>query len=205
MSDERIRLTIDSARYTTKPTSDDVRHITTRMKRNGPDEYTRADVMRAISEGHTIMCAAYVPHDGKGWGPFVSQRLIALDFDNKLPTLDDDGNPVRDEKGRIIMRMADRGEALHITPWRALDRCRHHLGLTPFACYPSMSDNRPEHHRFRLIIDMEEDIEDEQEARDAIAWLLTEYPEADRMCSNPSRLSFPSRDGKLYYIEGWRA
>ena len=76
------------------------------------------------------------------------------------------------------------------------------LGLRVLLIYPTFN-NTVERPRFRMVIDGEVVIEDEDTARVAVSWLLDQFPEADQKCRNPTRLWFGS-PGEVYPLENVR-
>lgn len=74
----KIRLCIDSTGYTEKPV-DQYGLIRWRMKRNGIQEVTVAELIKAIQQGRAFYPAALTGDKSESW---KSQQIIAADIDN---------------------------------------------------------------------------------------------------------------------------
>lgn len=114
-------------------------------------------------------CGACYAPCTASWGEFLGQQIFAIDVDHGLDPLD------------------------------ALQRCED-IGLPPLLLYFTFSATvEPWNPRYRLVFDYGEPVKTEAEAREVIADLLAEFPEADAACKNPNRLFF----GGIEVIRGW--
>ncbi len=104
-----------------------------------------------------------------------SQELLALDFDNKE-------------------RFIGSGDAI--------ERLKEH-GIPTAICYRSYSST-PEHERYRLVIALDERIDDAKLALSLQRRLLALFPEADQSCKDLSRM-FYGTNRKVDVVEEHRA
>ena len=198
MSDEIIRVTLDSVAYTSKP-SQYVKAITNRMKQAGPTELTRAEFCEALRRGQTWSGGTFEPSRGE-WGAFLGEQIFALDFDNDAVVYGADGKPVLDAEGHKLKRPLMPHEKMFLGIPDALRRCDE-LGLPLLCVYTSMR-HKPKWPKYRLVFDAGEVITDHQAARDTIATLREMFPQCDQSITKPNRLFFGSTEHGVK--ECWR-
>lgn len=201
-------VTVDRVGYSSKPSKGEVARITNRLKASGPVEVSPIELAEAIANGHTWVGGCFEPSRG-GWGPFVSQRLFALDFDNDTEVLGPDGKPLKDEQGHVIKRDLHSGEEGFLDPWAALDRWRSIFDGDPLLMYPSFSFEQvcdlsqpPTKTKYRLVFDVGEAVTIHERAKDVLKKALRLFPEADKSCSNSNRLFFGSCGKVAVWSEG---
>lgn len=196
--DSPFRVTLDTVRFSSKPSPDDVSAITRRMQRAGAVEVGGEGFCEAIRQGITFCGGCYEQCDDR-WGAFRSMQICAIDVDNSAEIIGADGQPVKDADGRKAKRPLFPGEAGYLDYAGGYERCAD-LGLHPLAMYQTMSarDGWP---KYRIVLDLGEAVCDERAARDVLRSLLGMFPEADRACSNPNRLFYGS-NGTVW--ECWR-
>jgi len=192
-----FRVTLDSVSYSSKPTGQDATAITRRLQAAGSTECDAATFCEHVKRGRTWVGGCYEPKRG-AWGKFVGQQIFALDFDNAA-TVTVNGRPVKDETGHEVKRALRPGEAGHLDPVDALDRCEQ-LQLEPMCLYFTMSAKCPDWPKYRVVFDMGDAL-DQETAQGVIQSLLTAFPEADQACKNTNRLFFGS-NGEVW--ECWR-
>jgi hypothetical protein len=175
--------------YQRKPNEREVAGITRRLQAAGPTELSLGEFCEVVRKGRTWVGGTFT-QSGSGWGEFVGQRLFALDIDNATDYPRKDGS-----RGKRPLR---RDESGHLSAREALERCER-LDLAVVCLYETLGST-DECERFRIVVDAGETIVDQDEAREIIAWLLGEFPEADKSCKNPNRLFYGST-GKV--LEVW--
>ena len=190
---ESVAVTIDSRAYRQKPDGREAAGITRRLQKSGPKELDLRTFCERVREGHTWMGGTFNPSES-GWGSFIGQRLFALDIDNTTEYQRKDGS-----KGKRALLPDESG---HLTPKEALDRCEG-LDMAVVCLYSTFSST-DECEKFRVVIDAGETITSERDARDVLAWLLDEFPEADQSCRNPNRLFYGSNGNVLEVWAGER-
>lgn len=181
MSDSRFPIQLDPTPHAVKPEGAEIGAITRRLQQAGPSLVTFEELRDAILAGATWCGGCFEPRAG-GWGPFVSQQLFALDFDNDAEYLRRDGS-----KGKRPLLPDEVG---YLEPTDALARCKE-LGLAPMMLYFTFHATvEPWYPRYRIVFDAGEPVADEARAGDVLKTLLAAFPEADQKCSNVNRLFF---------------
>ncbi len=175
-------VTLDAVPYKTKP-KDELAKITNRLKQSGHVIINCAEFCEAVRRGQTFMCGCFEPIDPKkgGFGKFLGQRIMALDFDNTAP----DGRPLQE------------GEPGYIDHTEALERCIA-KGIPIICKYLTMSaDASKGICKFRIVIDGGKVETSEAKMTERIATLLKLFPEADKQCKNPNRI-FLGSNGEVH-------
>lgn len=162
---DKYTLTIDRTPHTAKPNNKETALITRRLQAAGRVTLTYGELADLILTGGTFCCGCYQP-SAKGWGEFVGMQMLALDF--------------------------DRPDVLD--PMDALDRCER-LHIAPLLLYFTFGATvDPWYPKYRLVFNMGELVTDEDAAHGIIREMLDVFPEADKQCSNVSRLFFGGRE-----------
>ena len=195
-----LLVTLDNVAYEAKPSPQEFASITNRLKRAGATEIDKEGFCKHVGQCKTWIGAVYEPN-GNGRGRFVCQQVFGLNFDNAVEVFDADGKPLKDANGHIVKRPLEEGENGYLDPLEALRRC-YGNGLEPLCLYWTFSATLdPLHHRFRIVIAMDEPVTDLAKAEEILDKLLTLFPEADQKCRNVNRLFL----GTPYFVtECWR-
>jgi len=130
-------------------------------------------------------------HDETCW---KRQQVIGLDFDNSVVLLDEDGRPLRDDAGKILKRNLVSGDEGYLSCKGALMRL-YGQGILPMCAYESYSSTAASR-RFRIVLCLDEVVNDPRMLLDAVDRLIYLFPEADRSCSDLARLFFGTGCGK---------
>lgn len=179
--DSRFLVQLDPTPHAVKPEGAEIGAITRRLQQAGPSLVSFEELRDAILAGATWCGGCFEPHAG-GWGPFVSQQIFALDFDNDAEYRRKDGS-----KGKRPLLPDERG---YLEPTDALARCKE-LGIAPMMLYVTFHATvEPWYPRYRIVFDAGELVTDEARASDVLKTLLAAFPEADQKCSNVNRLFF---------------
>lgn len=210
------RITLDRVGFDHKPEGREIAGITRRMQEAGPAEVTPDELARAIAGGSTWCGGCFEP-SASGWGEFRGMQLFGIDVDNKTELLDESGEKVKDERGRVVQRPVMPDESGYLDPWEFLARFNKTFHRDPLMMHETFSfafdrtlEGRwnPETRMcYRVIFDAGESIADRGKAEAVLARLLDVFPEADRACKNVNRLLFGTRgrvvlfgdDGARYY------
>ena len=183
--------TLDSRYFSRKPTGRETGGITNRLKAAGGATITASQFCEHVRRGGTFVCGVHEPSRGSGWGRFLSQQIIALDFDNSTGS-----------KGAGTYRALQPGESGYADWLDALDRC-YSIGLDPLCLYFTLSaDANAGAMRFRLVVRMEEPTRDQRRCERRLGALMRVFPEADPACSNADSRLFFGSNGEVH--EAWR-
>lgn len=175
-------VTLDAVPYKAKPKGE-LGKITNRLKQRGHVIANCAEFCEAVKRGQTFMCGCFEPTDPEkgGWGKFLGQRIMALDFDNTAP----DGRPLQE------------GEPGYIDHTEALERCIV-KGIPTICKYFTMSADASEGIcKFRIVIDGGKVETSEAKMKERISTLLKLFPEADKQCKNLTRI-FLGSNGEVH-------
>lgn len=193
---ELFPVMIDPVAFDHKPTNLETGGITNRLKKTMCVLVTAEQLRDAIIHGHTCCYGCFEQcADGQKFGhsKFIGQRLMAVDIDNAH----EDKTPISFwEHGFLDVP-------------RAIDRCLHGLGQLPLIVYESFNSTET-HPKFRLVLDLGEQITDYGEAHEQILDVLALFPEADRngKCALPDCLFFGTTPANGQYwssdrLKGW--
>ena len=182
MSPDAIRVMLDHVAYGTKPAGPEIGRITNRLKRAQPSEVTPAELCEHVKQGKTFMCGTFAPNPGgKGWGPFLGQRLFGVDVDNKT--------------GKLYLKP---GEAGYLDPVDALDVCQQR-GWYPLFLYFTMSaDAAAGAVKYRIILDAGRTLTDAGKCAEAMRRILAAFPYADKACTNPHTRLWLGGSGEVW-------
>ncbi len=155
-----IKITLDDVSFKTKPTAEDVQKIQTRLKRStSVKEVTLEELINYIKTGHTIIPSVMV--GGTKRNNWVEQQLFEIDIDNNS-----DEEIVLPQE--LIKLFVDNN-------------------LPPFMYYHTFSSTK-EKPKIRLLFKTAEPIKDINKADFLIKTLVDFAPQADKACTNVSRL-----------------
>ena len=183
--------TLDTRFFDRKPTGRETGGITNRLKAAGGATVTASQFCEHVRRGGTFVCGVHEPSRGSGWGRFLSQQIIALDFDNSTG-----------DKGAGTDRALRPGESGYVDWLDALDRC-YSIGLDPLCLYFTFSaDANAGAMRFHLVVRMEEPTRDQRRCERRLGALMRVFPEADPACSNADSRLFFGSNGEVH--EAWR-
>lgn len=172
---DKLHVMLDSQCYSSKDAAKaDMDAITSRLKHSSFVEVTREALLQAIGRGQTFVCGSFEPKQSndysKGWGPFIEQRLVAIDFDNVRT------NP---DKSKTPLKWYDHN---YINEGAAVERAKS-VGLDVVGVYETFNST-PDHLRFRMIADLGTTMTDFETAKKVLRDILhNQFPEADEACT----------------------
>lgn len=155
-----IKITLDNMSYKEKPSVEEVAKIQTRLKKvDSVKEVTVKDLLNYIKLGHTIIPS--IMSGGTKRENWLEQQIFEIDIDNT-----EDNNIIQAEE--VIKLFVDND-------------------LPPFAYYHTFSSTvgKP---KFRILFKTAEPITEINKAEFIIKTLVDFAPQADKACTNVSRL-----------------
>lgn len=209
-----LRVTLDSASFDHKPDNREVGRITWRMNAAGSAELEASEFAQAVAHGHTWCGGCFEPKQERFGMGFMSFQAGALDFDNDIVVMGEDGKPKKDERGHALKRPLMPWEAGYIDPWQAFARFAGMFGglYSALMLYPSFSfcfggkvadlEDPSTRMKYRLVYLLAEPIVDEETAKKLLGKMLRAFPQADAKCANVNRLYFGGTRAVLVESEG---
>ena len=177
----KIRYNLDAIQYTNKPTSEEVKHLRTRLcDASSIVETEPEELFEAIEHGQSFTPAVMNGTKSDNW---QSQQIIVADIDNDKTDKSLIDKPLKPSEATWLMSL---------------------YGIEPFAMYYSFS-NRDDHPKYRIVLILDEPITDASEAKELTSRLTAIFNEnskpdkcADTTMSDNARLIFGARPDSVF-------
>ena len=177
----KIRYNLDAIQYTNKPTSEEIKHLRTRLcDASSIVETEPEELFEAIEHGQSFTPAVMNGTKSDNW---QSQQIIVADIDNDKTDKSLIDKPLKPSEATWLMSL---------------------YGIEPFAMYYSFS-HRDDHPKYRIVLILDEPITDASEAKELTSRLTAIFNEnskpdkcADTTMSDNARLIFGARPDSVF-------
>ena len=200
----KIKLSIDSKAYTSKPTGGEIGAIRNRL--SGKAAAAAVDIQTLAIEqnnGKTIQGAILrdKQHENEDTDTrFICQQLYCVDIDNDTELRDESGNVVKDPSGHTIKVKSP--QAIE-TP-EQIQAIAAAAGLTPCYIAESFSSGKKDINgaiipKYHVGFAAAEPVKDVNQSRRILYKLIDVFPNADEACKDPARIIFGTAQSKQVF------
>lgn len=157
---------------------------------------TESEIIKAIGNGFAMIFSALKNENEKvierKIDAFLSAELFAIDIDNNVPAIDENGLKIKDANGKQIFRKKTTSEG-YLTFEDAISM---ELTQDCIAVYTTPTHS-PDHHKFRIVFDFDEIIYSAELVKDVIKTLVNKYG-ADQNATSVVNVFYGNVNAKIY-------
>lgn len=168
---EKLALHIDEKAYSDKPKGGEVGKLSNRIT-SEVATVTVQELAERLGKGHTAVLAEF--EGSRNTESFKSQQILALDFDNE-------------DKHK------ERTTGLH---YQTIEATLMNPTIQAYATFLYKTFSYKEgHEKFRVVFVLDEPLHSVKEVENAYDWLLFQFPNADQVVKDPTRIFFGGKQG----------
>ena len=168
---EKTTLHIDKKAYSDKPKDGEIGKLSNRIT-SEVVEVTVQELAERLGKGHTAVLAEF--EGSRNTENFKSQQILALDFDNE-------------DKHK------EKTTGLH---YQTIEATLMNPTIQAYATFLYKTFSYKDgHEKFRVVFVLDKPLHSVKEVENAYDWLLFQFPNADQVVKDPTRIFFGGKQG----------